>query len=92
MYSTHSYREDPPRRCRFNQCEWLEGGCGTNLFGRFRSNKGVVGGQGQEGFPEVLFTFTLLYNVVDGCSDVVIVVVVIIVVGIVYVVLVLHAV
>ena len=56
------------------------------------TNEGVVGGQGQEGFPEVLFAFTLLYDVVDGCSDVVIVVVVIIVVGIVVVVLVLHTV
>ena len=55
-------------------------------------NKGVVGGEGQEGIPEVLFAFTLLYDVVDGCSNAVIVVVGIIIVGIVVIVLVLHTV
>ena len=52
VYFTRRCREDPHRRCRINQFEWLRGGCGTHQLVKLVTNVGVVGGEGQEGIPE----------------------------------------
>ena len=55
VYSTRRCREDPPRRCRINQLEWLRGGCGTyRVVGLVIDGNGGVGGEGREGIPEEL--------------------------------------
>ena len=51
VYSTRSCRENPPRRCRINQFEWLRGGCGTQQVVDLVINRSVVGDR-QELVPE----------------------------------------
>ena len=51
VYSTQRCRVDPPRRCRVDECERLEGGCGTHPLVKMLANKGMFGGYGQVVIP-----------------------------------------